>query len=104
VKLAVKGGLLFEPRVTGKRVFGHVERELIVAGGTRQLRESVGVGETSGDKARAVRHGRWVDNCRGARGAERRRQSLRGESSEGRSQERLRHETRPRNFGLLGNR
>jgi len=27
----------------------------------------VGVGETSGDKAKAVRHGRWVDNYTGAR-------------------------------------
>ena len=58
--------MLLESRVTGKRAFGHVKRELIVAGGTRQLRESVGVGETRGDKAKAVRHGRWVDNCREA--------------------------------------
>jgi len=65
--------LLLESRVTGKRVFGHVERELIVAGGTRQPRENVGVGETRGDKAKAVRHGRWVDNCREAR---RRREAL----------------------------
>jgi len=48
----------------------------------------VGVGETSGDKAKAARHGRWVDNCKGARGVERRARSLRGEDSEGRSQER----------------
>jgi hypothetical protein len=65
--------LLRESRATGKRVFGHVEREFIVAGGTRQSRESVGVGETRGDKAKAVRHGRWVDNDRGAR---RRRETL----------------------------
>lgn len=59
--------MLLESRVTGKRAFGHVKRELIVAGGTRQLRESVGVGETSGDKAKAVRHDRRVDNGKGAR-------------------------------------
>jgi hypothetical protein len=65
--------LLLESRVTGKRAFGHVKRELIVAGGTRQLRESVGVGETSGDTTKAVRHGRRVDNGEGAR---RRREAL----------------------------
>jgi hypothetical protein len=59
--------LLLESRTTGKRALGHAERKFIVAGGTRQLRESVGVGETRGDKAKAVRHGRRVDNCRGAR-------------------------------------
>jgi hypothetical protein len=67
VKRAVKGGLLLESRTIGKRALGHVERSFIVAGGTRQPRESVGVGETSGDKAKAVRHGRWVDNYKGAR-------------------------------------
>ena len=59
--------MLRESRATGICVFGHVERLFIVAGGTRQLRESVGVGETRGDKAKAVRHGRRVDNCKGAR-------------------------------------
>jgi hypothetical protein len=46
------------PRVTGKCVFGRVEREPIVVGGIRQLRESVGVEETGGDKDRetAPRH------------------------------------------------
>jgi hypothetical protein len=46
------------PRVTGKRSFGSVKRELIVVGGTRQLRVSVDVGETGGDKDRetAYRH------------------------------------------------
>ena len=38
------------PRATGIQAFWFVERELIVVGGTRQLRESVGVGETGGDK------------------------------------------------------
>lgn len=38
------------PRATGKRSFLFVEREPIVFGGTRQLRESVGVGETGSDK------------------------------------------------------
>jgi hypothetical protein len=37
-------------RATGKRAFWFEEREPIVLGGTRQLRESVGVGETGGDK------------------------------------------------------
>jgi hypothetical protein len=59
--------LLLESRTIGKRVFGHVERLFIVGGGTWQPRESVSVGETSGDKTKAVRHGRRVDNCKGAR-------------------------------------
>jgi hypothetical protein len=44
--------------VTGKCVFGRVEREPIVVGGIRQLRESVGVEETGADKDRetASRH------------------------------------------------
>jgi hypothetical protein len=58
--------LLLESRTIGKRALGHVERLFIVAGGTRPPRESVGVGETSGDKAKAVRHGRWADNYREA--------------------------------------
>jgi hypothetical protein len=60
-----------------------VEREFIVARGSRHLRSSVAVGETSSDKAQAVRLGRWVDNFRGARGFERSRQFSEGESSEG---------------------
>jgi len=42
------------PRVTGKRPFGGVKRELIVVGGSRQPRESVGVAETGGDKGHAA--------------------------------------------------
>jgi len=44
--------------VTGKRSFGGDERELIVVRGSRQLRESVGVGETGGNKVSngAVQH------------------------------------------------
>jgi hypothetical protein len=40
--------------VTGKRAFGGVKRELIVDGGSRQPRESVGVAETGGDKGHAA--------------------------------------------------
>jgi hypothetical protein len=36
--------------MTGKRSFGNVKRESIVVGGVRQLRESAGVDETSGNK------------------------------------------------------
>jgi len=42
------------PRVTGKRAFGGVERELIVVGGSRQPRESADVAETGGDKGHAA--------------------------------------------------
>jgi len=44
--------------VTGKRPFEGDERELIVVRGSRPLRESVGVGETGGDKVSsgAVQH------------------------------------------------
>jgi hypothetical protein len=38
------------PGGTGRRVSGRVEREPIVVGGIRQLRASVGVEETGGDK------------------------------------------------------
>jgi hypothetical protein len=38
------------PRATGKRALGLDERELIVDGGIRQLRASVDVEETGGDK------------------------------------------------------
>jgi hypothetical protein len=40
--------------VTGKRSFGCVKRELIAGGGIRQLRASVGVEETSGNKVCAA--------------------------------------------------
>jgi hypothetical protein len=61
-------------RVTGKRAFERVKREPIVSGGSRQLRESVGVGETRGNKTAVVRHARgWITArelvaLRGARG------------------------------------
>jgi len=42
------------------------ERELIVVGGTRQLRASVGVGETGGDKVRGARLIAPVDDREGA--------------------------------------
>jgi hypothetical protein len=67
--------------------------------GSRRLRESVEVGETRGDKTKAVRHDRRVDNDEGARRRREALRSLRGEHSEGGSQERLRHETRPRSLG-----
>jgi hypothetical protein len=38
VKLAERSGFVVESRVTGKRVFGRVERELIVVGGSRRPR------------------------------------------------------------------
>jgi hypothetical protein len=38
------------PRANGKRALGLDERELIVDGGIRQLRASVGVEEAGGDK------------------------------------------------------
>lgn len=60
------------------------ERESIVPGGTRQLRASVGVGETRGERRRAARLSTLVDDCKGAGGPERGRRSSRGESSEGR--------------------
>jgi len=48
--------------------------------------------------------GALVDNCEGASGLERGARFLRGETSEGEPQERLRHEIRSRNSGLLGSR
>jgi len=64
----------------------------------------VGVGETCGNKAKAVRFGTWVNNYKGAGGPERGARFLRGENSEEGPHERLRHEIRPRNLGLLENR
>jgi hypothetical protein len=48
-----------------------VERELIVVGGIRPLRESVGVEETGGDKAWVVSLVTRVADHRGASGLER---------------------------------
>jgi hypothetical protein len=47
------------PRANGKRALGLDERALIVVGGIRQLRESVGVEETDGDtdQESAFQHG-----------------------------------------------
>jgi hypothetical protein len=71
------------------------EREPIVVGGIRLLRESVGVEETGGDKVREVASSTPVDDRKGACGPERGARFLRGETSEGRTLERQRHETRP---------
>ena len=60
-----------KPRTTGKRAFGCTERESIVLGGSRQPRESVGVGETEGERRSPARQGTPVDNCKGASGLER---------------------------------
>jgi len=48
-----------------------VKRELIVVEGTRQLRESVEVGEIGGERNRVVRLSTSVDNCKEACGPER---------------------------------
>jgi hypothetical protein len=48
-----------------------VERELIVVGGIRPLRVSVGVEETGGDKAREVAFAKRVANRVEASGLER---------------------------------
>jgi hypothetical protein len=105
VKLAESGGLLLEPRVTGKRVFGRVKREPIVTGGM----SGNGVKAWASAKPGAIRQRQcvtasgWI-TAREHGGPERGARFLRGEYSEGRSQERLRHETGPRKSGLLGNR
>jgi len=65
------------------RPSGRVEREPIVRGGTRQLRVSVGVGETAGDTTQAIASRILVDNRRGAGGLERGTRTLGGERSEG---------------------
>jgi len=44
-----------------------VKRELIAGGGTRQLRESVDVGETVGERTRVVRPSTPEDNHKEAR-------------------------------------
>jgi hypothetical protein len=80
------------------------ERELIVVGGIRPLREGVGVEETGGNKVQEAASSTSVDNRKGAGGPERGARLLRGEVSEGRTFERQWHETRPRNSDLLGNR
>ena len=67
--------------------------------------KSVVVGETSGDKVAVLRLSTLVDNCRGAEWASRGVRDLcEGKALKEESQERLRHETRPRNSELLGNR
>ena len=43
------------------------ERELIASGGTRQPRQRVDVGETSGERAKVVRLRTRVDDCKGAK-------------------------------------
>jgi hypothetical protein len=48
------------------RSSGRVERELIVRGGTRRARVSVGVGETAGDKALGVAFQELGDEPRGS--------------------------------------
>jgi hypothetical protein len=48
-------------------VLRRVKRELIAGGGTRQLRESVGVGETAGKRTRVVRPSTLEDNHKEAR-------------------------------------
>lgn len=81
-----------------------VERELIVVGGIRQLRESVGVDETDGNKIQGATSCRLVDNHKGANVAPRGvRDSCEGELWR-ENLERSWHETRPQNSGLLGNR
>jgi len=84
VKLAERGGSA--GRCPGRPGSGlrSAERESIVPGGTRQLRASVGVGETRGERRRAARLSTLVDDCKGAGSPERGRRSSRGESSEGR--------------------
>lgn len=72
--------------MTGKCAFGCAERELIVAGGTRQLRV------TARESAKPAVTRPWssrlstsVDDGKGASGPERGARFLRGEDSEGRN-------------------
>jgi len=85
VKLAESGdSAAWSPEQPGSGL-RFVERALIAAGGARQLRESVGVGETRGDKAdeRYTQARRWITAGEPS-GLERGARSLRGERSEGR--------------------
>ena len=67
--------------------------------------KSVGVGETGGDKVAVLRLSTLVDNHRGAEWVSRGARDLcEGKALKEESQERLRHETRPRNSDLLGSR
>jgi hypothetical protein len=67
-------------------------------------RSRVGVVETVGERRRVVRSRTLVRAREGAGGLERGPRSLRGECSREEAQERLRHETRPWNSSVLGNR
>jgi len=106
VKLAERDGSVARPQSDREgSPSGGTERELIVVGGSRQLRVSVGVSETDGDKDRAATSlaRRWM-TAREQSGPERGARLERGETSGGGIPERLWHETRPRSLGLLGNR
>lgn len=67
VKPAERVGLIRRcPRGSGKRRCGGVESDLLGVRGARQARESAGVGETRGDKARRVRRSTTVNDRKGA--------------------------------------
>jgi hypothetical protein len=71
VKLAERGeSAARSPGDPGSRL-RPVERESIARGGTRQLRQRAGVGETSGERPRTVRLRTRVDNRKGASDPER---------------------------------
>jgi hypothetical protein len=77
------------------------EREPIVAGGTRQLRASAGVGETGGDKTAVigVTARRWM-TAREQVASRGDHDLCEGKALKGEAQERSRHETRPWNSSL----
>jgi len=72
--VGVAGGVdvlrLLSPEQPGSAL-RRVERALIVVGGIRQLRVSVGVEETGGDKVRVMSSAMSVANHRGAGSPER---------------------------------
>jgi hypothetical protein len=73
-EVGVAGGVdvlrLSNPEQPGSAL-RHAERELIVVGGVRQLRVSVGVEETGGDKVRVMSSAMLVANHKGAGSLER---------------------------------
>jgi hypothetical protein len=80
---------------------GPAEREFIVGRGSWQLRRRAEVGETVGDKAKAVRLGRRVNNCKGAVALRGVRTFHEGKTLKGDPRNGLWHETRPRRFDGL---
>jgi hypothetical protein len=67
VKLVERGGSAARDPGRPGSALRRAERGPIGSGGTRQLRESVDVGETAAERSRVVRPGTSVDNCKGAR-------------------------------------